>query len=205
VFSCQGPDHPTKTLLLHGPSKDGRYPFTTKATSSSPLALLGERASIDRWHSKLGHPAFKVVSRILSKFNLPVVRNNNGPMSCPTSKSKQLVFFSSSTRVKNLLELIYTNVWGPSPLFSNNGFKYYVSFLDSHSRYTWLFPMVCKGDVFTIFTKFQKQVERIFDCKIKYVQFDWGGSVSFFSKNFPFSWHYSPFILSTYTSIEWCH
>ena len=146
-------DHPTKTLLLHGSSKDGRYPFTTKATSSSPLALLGERASIDRWHSKLGHPAFKVVSKILSKFNLPVVRNNNGPMSCPTSKSKQLVFFSSPTGVKNLLELIYTDVWGPSPLFSNNGFKYYVSFLDAHNHYTWLFPMVCKGDVFTIFTK----------------------------------------------------
>uniref|UniRef100_A0A2N9FGA9 Retrotransposon Copia-like N-terminal domain-containing protein n=1 Tax=Fagus sylvatica TaxID=28930 RepID=A0A2N9FGA9_FAGSY len=33
---------------LPGPSKDGLYPFTTKPTSSCPLTLLGERASIDR-------------------------------------------------------------------------------------------------------------------------------------------------------------
>ena len=118
------------------------------------------------------------MSRILSKFSLPVIRKNNGHMSCPaclSSKSKQLAFSPSPTRVNNPLELIYTDEWGPSPITSTNGFKYYVSFLDAYSRYLWLFPMISKSDVFSIFVTFQKRVERLFDCKIKYVQFDWGG------------------------------
>jgi hypothetical protein len=171
-------DQPTRKIFHQGPSKHGLYAFTTSSTSTSPLALLGEHASIDRWHSRLGHPTFKVVSRILSKFSLPVVRNNNGHMSCPaclSSKSKQLAFSPSPTRVNNPLELIYTDVWDPSPTSSTNGFKYYVSFLDAYSRYLWLFPMICKNDVFSIFATFQKRVERLFDCKIKYVQSDWGG------------------------------
>ena len=106
-------DQPTKKLLHKGPSKHGLYAFTTSSNSTRPLALIGERASIDSWHSRLGHPAFKVVSRILSKFSLPVVRNNNGHISCPaclSSKSKQLAFSPSPTRVNNPLELIYTDV-----------------------------------------------------------------------------------------------
>jgi hypothetical protein len=106
-------DRLTKKLLHTGPSKHGLYAFTTSSPSTNPLALIGECASIDRWHSRLGHPAFKVVSRILSKFSLPIVRNNNGHMSCPaclSSKSKQLSFSPSPTRVNNPLELIYTDV-----------------------------------------------------------------------------------------------
>jgi hypothetical protein len=180
-------DRPTKKLLHKGPSKHGLYAFTSSSNPTSPLALIGERASIDRWHSRLGHPAFKVVSRILSKFSLPVIRQNKRHMSCSaclSSKSKQLAFSPSPTRVNNPLELIYTDVWGSSPIISTNGFKYYVSFLDAYSRYLWLFPMTSKSDVFSIFVTFQKRVERLFDCKIKYVQSDWGGEFRTLPKYF---------------------
>jgi hypothetical protein len=107
-------DRPTWKPLHQGLSKHGLYAFTTSSTSTSPLALFSERASIDRWNSRLGHPAFKVVSRILSKFSLSVVRNNNGHLSCLaclSSKSKKLAFSPSPTCVNNPLKLIYTNVW----------------------------------------------------------------------------------------------
>jgi transposase InsO family protein len=82
--------------------------------------------------------------------------------------------------------LIYTNVWGPSPICSQHGFKYYVSFLDVSSRYTWLYPMTKKSDAFNIFLQFQKYVERFFNTPIKLVQSDWGGeycTISAFFKN----------------------
>ncbi len=63
---------------------------------------------------------------------------------------------------------------GPLPICSHNGFKYYVYFLDAYSHYTWLFPMSCKSDIYSIFTKFQLQVERLYDYKIKIIQSDWG-------------------------------
>jgi hypothetical protein len=53
---------------------------------------------------------------------------------------------------KFFLELLYTNVWGPSPVCFKTGFKYYVYFIDDYSRYSWLFPIMRKSDVLPIFS-----------------------------------------------------
>lgn len=33
------------------------------------------------------------------------------------------------------------DVWGPSPMLSHDGYHYYLSIVDTFSRYTWLFPL----------------------------------------------------------------
>ncbi|KAJ8633327.1 hypothetical protein MRB53_026663 [Persea americana] len=33
------------------------------------------------------------------------------------------------------------DIWGPAPVISNNGFRYYIIFMDAFSRYTWIFPI----------------------------------------------------------------
>jgi transposase InsO family protein len=167
-----------KTLLC-GPSKDGLYPFPLlpSKASSHPTALFGERTSIHQWHSRLGHPAFRVITQIISKFGLPVNSNKSdfSYSACLSSKSKQLPFSLSRTQIKSPLELIYSDVWGNSPVCSRNGNRYYISFLDAYSRYTWLFPMSHKNDALPIFIKFKKYVERYFNLQIKSIQSDWGG------------------------------
>jgi transposase InsO family protein len=171
-------DRATGKLLLHGPSNHGLYPISYSVNKShAPSALVGERASTSQWHSRLGHPALKIVRRVLSAFHLPV-SSNNGSYSCSAclgSKSKQLAFSVSTIRSNSPLELIFSDVWGPAPVLSKNGFKYYVSFLDNFSRYSWIYPISCKSDVSAVFIKFQNYVERFFGSKIKAVQSDWGG------------------------------
>jgi histone deacetylase 1/2 len=54
-------------------------------------------------------------------------------------------------------------------------YQYYVSFLDDFRKYTWIFLLKHKSDVFDVFLKFQQLVERLFDRKILTVQSDWGG------------------------------
>jgi len=53
--------------------------------------------------------------------------------------------------------------------------KYYVSFIDDYSKFTWIYLLKLKSDVFSVFQDFQKLVERQFDRKILAVQTDWGG------------------------------
>jgi hypothetical protein len=187
-------DQATGRTVLHGPSRHGLYPFPFsinkhhQSNKSSPTAFVGERVSHPQWHSRLGHPALRTVSRIISRFGLPVLPNSNKTFcsACLQSKSKQLSFSPSFSQYTSPLDLIYTDVWGPSPIYSQHGFKYYVSFLDASSRYTWLYPMTKKSDAFNIFLQFQKYVERFFNTQIKLVQSDWGGeyrTISAFFKN----------------------
>ena len=177
-----------RRLLLQGLSKHGLYPFPPLSTKrlSSPYALLGEHTSFTNWHSCLDHPAFKIVSQVISRFGLPTIATKSEP-TCSAyliAKSKQLPFSQSSNQIKSPLDLLYLDLWGPSPVCSHTGHKYYISFLDAYSRYTWLFPISHKNDALPIFIQFQKYVERYFNLKIKIVQSDWGGEFQSLSKFF---------------------
>ena len=53
--------------------------------------------------------------------------------------------------------------------------KYYVSFIDDFSKFTWIYLLKNKSEVFQKFHDFQNLVERQFDRKILAMQTDWGG------------------------------
>ena len=122
-------------VMLHGLSRGGLYLFppTFNKIHSSSFAFVGERTSPNQWHSRLGHPTFRVVCHVLSRFSLPFSSNKivHFCSACFSSKSKQLPFALSCTQVNSPLELIFTDVWGRSPICSKSGSKYYVSFMDA--------------------------------------------------------------------------
>lgn len=49
--------------------------------------------------------------------------------SCPLAKCRQLHFKNSVNRSSRPLNLIFVDVWGPSPYLSRDGFSYYISFV----------------------------------------------------------------------------
>jgi histone deacetylase 1/2 len=80
---------------------------------------------------------------------------------------------------------VFSDVWGPAPA-SVGRYKYYVSFIDDYSKFTWIYLLKKKSDVFQKFHDFQHLVERQFNRKIVAMQTDWGGEYqklnSFFQK-----------------------
>jgi hypothetical protein len=48
------------------------------------------------------------------------------------------------------LELVFSDVWGPAPK-SVGRYKYYVSFIDDFSKFTWIYLLKKKLDVFQVF------------------------------------------------------
>lgn len=108
------------------------------------------------------------MSQILFKFFLPTTLKSL-PTSCNACrkvKSHQFPFSSSHTHSSKPLHLVYSDEWGPTLIISREGFKYYVTFLDDYTRYTWWFPLVQILDVFKVFLLFQTHVEHLFQFKI---------------------------------------
>lgn len=129
---------------------------------------------------------FQIVQRVISKFKLSVSSNKfTAPCyACLQAKSHQLPFYSSTHKSMSSLELVFSDVWGPSLVVPHLDNKYYVSFINSFSCFTWLFPIQCKSDVYSLFVKFQAFVERQFNTKIKCLQSDWGGNIGLFTPTF---------------------
>ena len=134
------------------------------------------KVSRDQWHSRLGHPATPIVQHSLHCHELPSVSVNNVVVcdAYQQGKSHQLPYSLSTRVTTSPLEIIYSDVWGPAQT-SVSGHQFYVSFVDAYSRFTWLYLLKHKSDVFKVFLQFQQHVERLLNRKIIHVQSDWGG------------------------------
>jgi len=168
----------THHLLLQGPSKGGLYPWPSNNSSASNLAaFVGEKASVDQWHNRLGHPAFTIVRQVLASNKLPVSTTKATTVcsSCQMGKNHRLHFSSSSSVSFRPLQLLFLDVWGPVPMFSINNNRYYLSIVDDFSKYSWVFPLNAKSDVTSAFLRFKNLVENYFSCNITSVQSDNGG------------------------------
>ncbi|MDM1625959.1 transposase family protein, partial [Escherichia coli] len=79
-------------------------------------------------------------------------------------------------------DVVHSDVWGPTKTTSMGGCRYYVSFIDDHTRKVWVYSMKEKGEVCGHFQKFKAMVEKEKGMQIKCLRFDGGGE--YFSNEF---------------------
>jgi histone deacetylase 1/2 len=146
-----------RAIILRGRWHGVLYTLDAPAVKQVLSAL---KVSSARWHARLGHPSSQIVQHVLSHNELPSVSNKYTLVgdACQQGKSHQLPFSLSQHVATAPLELIYSDVWGPTQT-SVSGHNYYISFVDAYSRFTWLYLIKRKSDVFDVFLQFQSQVE----------------------------------------------
>ena len=102
-------DLKTGETLFRGPSNDSLYCMNIhhqiSTTKSRPFAFLDAQVAAQVWHSRLGHPASAIVSKLLSNKCLPTT--GSGSVSfchpCPLNKSSKLPFQLSNSASNNPL------------------------------------------------------------------------------------------------------
>lgn len=91
------------------------------------------------------------------------------------AKSHKLPFALSETTSFHPFDLVHKDVWGPSPIPSNKGYRYYLLIIDDFTRYSWLFPLYYKFEVKYAISNFKAYVSTQFHTTVKNVRSDKGG------------------------------
>lgn len=128
-------DSMTDKLLLQGPCFNGLY-LIRSSHSASKLALISTKDIPNLWHRRLGHPASTTQRKLTNTisticFQSPYHHCN----ACNMAKSHRLPFSNFTKLASTSFELAHSDVWGPSPVTSMQGYKYYLSFIDDYSRF----------------------------------------------------------------------
>jgi histone deacetylase 1/2 len=163
----------TRTPLLEGRCENGLYPV--RSPNKEALGVL--KPTVSLWHHRLGHPAAAIVQQVVHHHHLPVAKESNNKYvcdACQQGKSHQLPYPRSSTISDSAFDLVFSDVWGPAPTSVGRN-NYYVSFIDDHTKFVWIYLLHKKSEVFQCFKDFQTLIERQFDKKIRSIQTDWGG------------------------------
>ena len=160
---------------MKGPKVGRLFPLFLPVLALSPISSIKYIACNNVhdlsmvWHRRLGHPNTHILSHVLNSGFLGH-RESSLSLECDSSKlgkSKTLMCHLHASRASHCFDLIHSDVWGPSPISSHEKFKYYVTFIDDHSRFTWVYFLCSKYEVFHTFTKFLVYVENQFSMNIK--------------------------------------
>jgi hypothetical protein len=77
-----------------------------------------------------------------------------------------------------ILEIIHTDICGPFPIASVDGYDSFITFTDDYSRYGYIYPIKERSEALYKFKIFKAEVENQYDIKIKIVRSDRGGSTT---------------------------
>ena len=80
----------------------------------------------------------------------------------------------SDNKASRIFEKIHCDLWGPYHHVSSCGARYFLTIVDDFSRAVWIYLLVDKTEVFSMFMAFVAMVDRQFNHTIKVVQSDNG-------------------------------
>ncbi|MCO5604299.1 hypothetical protein L7F22_058464 [Adiantum nelumboides] len=159
--------------------------------SSSTFSTVGNSESApitptELWHKRYGHLSFNSMCMLKSQgmvLGIPTLqRIGKVCKACCLGKQSRSKFPRSQTRTHATTDLIHVDVCESAHTPSLSGHTYYVSFSDDYSRYTWVYFMKSKAEVFQIFKHFHMMVETMTGRRIEILRSNNGGE--FLSKEF---------------------
>ncbi|KAL1220953.1 Retrovirus-related Pol polyprotein from transposon TNT 1-94 [Cardamine amara subsp. amara] len=158
-------DNKSGETIGEGCSKGGLYVLDKEQPDVDKSALSSF------WHERLGHPHLKALQLALPNQK---VQDHQKCESCILGKHCRNVFPESSTLYDKCFDLVHSDVW-TAPCATRDQYKYFVSFIDEKSKYTWITLLPSKSHVFDAFSKFYNYVLTQFGTKIKSLRSDNGG------------------------------
>jgi hypothetical protein len=115
-------------------------------------------------HKRLGHPNYNVLHDLLESGFLG---NKESPSlsvvqfdcnSCRLGKSETLPFPIHTSHVVQPFNLVHSDVWGIAPVTSHPNYKYFVTFIDDYSHFTWIYFLHSKDEVFSVLKIFHAYI-----------------------------------------------
>jgi len=143
--------------------------------------LSNSSSSFYLWHSRLGHVSssyliFLASIGALRNLQLCDISDCSG---CKLVKFFALPFDRSISVSSFPFDLIHSDVWGPSLVATKGWSRYYVSFIDDHTHYCWVYLLKHHFEFFEIFTTFRALVKTQHSTVIKCFKCDLGGEYTF--------------------------
>ena len=85
------------------------------------------------------------------------------------------LFKAKGYRVKEVLDLVHTDLCGPMSTSARGGYEYFITFIDDYSRYRYIYLMHHKFEAFEKFKEYKTEVESHQGKSIKSLRSDYGG------------------------------
>lgn len=150
-----------------------------KSNKPEVAADFNSFSTYTMWHRRLGHAHAAAIKTVLDlcKVNYQSKSVLDFCSDCCLGKAHRLHSPLSNTVYNTPFELIFSDLWGLAPYLSSSGYSFNITFVDSFSRYTWIYFLKNISDALAAFNQFYNLINTQFSTQLKAIQTDWGKSI----------------------------
>lgn len=190
-------------VCLSAPFKDGAYSLQVDPSGHAYPVQLAD--TLSEWHHKLGHLGIEKVVRLAKEGRLGQnnqLKNANAGdtkdfycEACIKGKTGRLPSPPEpNIRASRPLELLHVDIWGPAPVASKGGMRYFLTVYDDYSHRISLTLMRMKSETLQSFKNFVNHAETQTGHKVQSIRSDRGGEFTSaaFQRIYANSSHTSP-------------
>jgi hypothetical protein len=126
----------------------------SQCVGSSRCLVAGVSVELWKWHRRLGHLSFDLLSRLSGLGlvrGLPKLKNQKDLICAPRRHGKMVAASHpplTSVMTKRPCEFFHMDLVGPAHVCSASGKWYVLVIMDNYSRYAWVFFLADKGETF---------------------------------------------------------
>ena len=130
-----------RELVLQGRHRNGLYHLDTTSVIDQAQANLA--VDINVMHRRMGHVAHERIQQLVSKRQLKHIDPLTGKPQfcepCTMGKMRKLPFKSKDSYMSSRpLEIIHSDIGRPITPATREGYRYWITFIDRHTRFTWV-------------------------------------------------------------------
>lgn len=126
------------------------------------------------WHHRFGHSSFLYLKRLF-----PSLFDNKNTVSfeceiCQLAKHTRMSFSPKVYIPSTPFSLIHSDILGPSKITTCHRKRWFLTFIDDHTRVTWVYLLHNKSEASHIFKVFHKMIQTQFQSQIRVLRTDNG-------------------------------
>ena len=159
----------------------GLYRVEHEADSANAAT---EAITIDQFHRRMGHISPLIAKKLVDNKLVTGVRLaetlSGDPFFCEScvyakATRKSVAKEREGNRAEDFGAEVHSDLWGPAPVATKGGKRYYVTFIDDKTRLTNLYFLAKKSDSFESYKDYEAWCDTQLGAKIKVLHSDRGG------------------------------
>ncbi|KAL0557503.1 hypothetical protein IC582_006047 [Cucumis melo] len=128
----------------------------TSSSSTSRTSLLSSYFTTSEQdcmllHFHLGHPNFQYMKHLFPHLFSKIDVSTLSCDVCIRTKQHRVSFPSQPYKPTHPFTLVHSDIWGPSKITTSSRKRWFVTFIDDHTRLTWVFLVSDKSEVTSVF------------------------------------------------------
>lgn len=144
------------------------------STCFESIFVSSNNDDIMLWHLRLGHPSFPYLKHLFPKLFSKKDPSLFHCETCEFAKHHRSSFSTQPYKQSKPFAVIHSDVWGPNRINTFSNKKWFITFIDDHTRICWVYLLKEKSEVGQVVKNFFKMVHTQYQTNIQVFRSDNG-------------------------------